>query len=136
MFKSDKYTSEAVAKEEKETILTRTTDFEGKVKADGPVRIYGIFNGEIETAGTVIVGKAAMVTATIAAKDVAVAGTLRGNVTAARRMEIFAGGKVYGNITCASLRIEEGAFFSGQSLMGEKEGEHPLFKAPPGAEGV
>ncbi|MBI2908144.1 MAG: polymer-forming cytoskeletal protein [Chloroflexi bacterium] len=130
MFKGDGYTAEAVANEGKETILTRTTDFEGKLKADGPVKIYGMFNGEIETAGTVVVGKAAMVTATISAKDVAVAGTVRGNVTAAGRLEIFSGGKVYGNIASAALRIEEGGLFSGQSLMQEQRAESQLFKAP------
>ncbi|MFH1486213.1 MAG: polymer-forming cytoskeletal protein [Chloroflexota bacterium] len=130
MFKGDGASIEAVTKEGKETILARTTDFEGKLKADGEVRIYGIFNGEIETAGTVVVGKAAVVTATVTAKNVTIGGTVKGNMTASGRVEILSGGKVYGNIASSSLKIDEGALFSGQSMMEAKEGGQPLFKSP------
>jgi cytoskeletal protein CcmA (bactofilin family) len=101
----------------RETILAQNSSFSGTLKCEGPVRVYGVFEGIIETAGTLIVGKFAKVTANILAHEVGVAGTVVGNITALDRVEIYSGGKVYGDVEADSLRIDDGGIFSGQSTM-------------------
>ncbi|MBI4300858.1 MAG: polymer-forming cytoskeletal protein [Chloroflexi bacterium] len=113
-----------------ETIINRDTSFQGTVKSGSGIRIYGTFEGEIETTGTLIIGKSAQVVAAINAHDIGVAGTVRGNLSAKGRVEMFAGGKVYGDIEAASLRIEEGALFVGQSLMKDRSSQPYLIEAP------
>ncbi|MBI2888245.1 MAG: polymer-forming cytoskeletal protein [Chloroflexi bacterium] len=121
MFKSDPLAQAANVVDHSETIFTRNTSFSGTLKSDGDIRIYGAFEGEIETAGMLIVGKAARVVASISAHDVGIAGTVVGNITAVDRLEIYAGGRVYGDVVAGALRIEDGAIFSGQSTMREAD---------------
>src|SRR5687768_14609001 len=80
----------------RETVFSNNTSFSGTLKSDKPVRIYGAFDGTIEAAGPVIIGKTARVLASITAHDVGVAGIVIGNIVVAERLEIYAGGKVYG----------------------------------------
>jgi len=116
MLKKKRYDAAAPV-ESKETVITKTTSLEGSLKAEGAVRILGVMEGQIEVAGAVIIGPEARVQANVQAHHVAVAGVLKGNVKATDHVEILAGGSVYGDIAAPSLRIEEGAFFSGQSVM-------------------
>lgn len=119
--------SEATAEGHGETVISRETNLQGTIKSDGMMRIFGTFEGQIETAGTLIIGEHAQVVADIVAQNVAVAGMLKGNIHASGRIEILAGGRVYGDIVTSSLRIEEGAFFTGLSQMeGHQMGIAPL----------
>ena len=129
MFKRGSSTENLISREEEETIIGSTTDFHGVLKSDGLVRIYGVLEGEIETAGTVVIGKSAKVIASITAQNVSVAGAVKGNITAAGRMEIFTGGKVFGNVVAAALLIEDGGIFSGQSIMRGQNAEQLFLEA-------
>lgn len=100
-----------------ETVITRTSTVTGTIRTDGDIRIYGSFEGDIETAGAVTIGRAARVSAQISAKDVIVIGTLAGNIHAMGRVEILAGGRVLGDIASVALRIEDGGLFSGRSIV-------------------
>lgn len=114
-----------------ETVFTRNCGFNGVLKTDGPVRIYGMFEGEIETTGPLVIGKSAHVTATIVAHDVGVAGTVTGNINAVGRVEIFSGGRVYGDVVARALKIDGGGVFSGHSIMREDEPDTALILARP-----
>ncbi len=117
-----------------DTVFTRNASFTGNLKTDGAVRIYGVFEGTIETAGPLVVGKSARVTATIVAHDVGVVGTVYGNISAAGKVEIYRGGRVYGDIDARALRIEDGGIFSGHSTMKEDEPNPYLLQGPPPAQ--
>ncbi|MFQ6057488.1 MAG: polymer-forming cytoskeletal protein [Anaerolineae bacterium] len=105
-----------------ENVIGATANFNGHLKADGGIRIDGVFEGTVETAGNVIVGEGAQVMADITARNVSVAGVVKGNINATGRLEILATGKVWGDIAVASFLIDEGGFFRGQSVMqGEPE---------------
>lgn len=100
-----------------ETIIGPTADFNGHLKSDGGIRIEGTFEGLIESAGNIIVGESAKVLADISARNVSVAGSVKGNVTANGRLEILSTGRVWGDIHVTSFLIDEGGVFRGQSLM-------------------
>ena len=104
-----------------ETVITRTASLRGTIKSDANVKILGTFEGTIDAAGLVMVGPDGSVTADINARHIAVAGIVRGNITAAGRVEILTGGEIHGDVASSSLRIEEGALFSGRSTMTVEE---------------
>ena len=100
-----------------ENVLGPNTSFQGHMRSDGNVRVDGVFEGSIETAGNVIIGPSARVMADIIANAVQVWGAVRGNVTAQGRLEILPSGRVWGDIRVASLLIDEGGVFRGQCSM-------------------
>jgi len=112
-----------------ENVLGVNTTLTGHLKSDGNVRIDGVFVGEIETAGNVILGEHAKVEANITANAVQVWGAVKGNITASSRLEILSTGRVWGDIMVASLLIDEGGIFRGQSAMGSGE-ERFLIEGP------
>ena len=126
MFGNNKSPSLDMIKGDGETAVSKTTNFEGNLKSDGAVRIYGHFRGQIETAGSLIIGKSAEVHANVKARNVAIGGLIHGNIDAKGKVEIFSGGRVYGDIDSYALCIEEGAIFSGRSQMRDKVEERVL----------
>jgi cytoskeletal protein CcmA (bactofilin family) len=115
-----------------ETVVGSTTSIEGAViKSDGNIRLDGSVEGQVEAAGTVIVGKTGRVMASIHARQVFVAGAVKGDVEAPGGLEITSTGKVFGNITVGSLQIEQGGIFRGQSFMGGEGVQEPLLLEAP-----
>jgi cytoskeletal protein CcmA (bactofilin family) len=133
--RKEKPPARALGGEKIETLIGTTADFNGHLKSDGGVRVDGTFEGLIETAGNVLIGESAKVLADITARNVQVAGAVRGNVTASGRLEILATGRVWGDIHVSSFMIEEGGVFRGQSLM-QAQDEPLLIEAPRAGEPV
>ncbi len=104
-------------KDEINAFLGVNTEFEGKLSFTGAVRVDGRFKGEIITKGTLIVGELAVIESNVYASHIIVNGEIRGNVTAEKRMEIHASGKVSGNIETPVLVINEGVVFNGNCSM-------------------
>ena len=90
----------------------------GKLVFEGPVRIEGHVEGEISAQDHLVIGEGAVVNAQIIGASVIVHGRVTGDVTAKKRLEIRAPGKLFGNITTPSLVIHEGVVFEGQCSMG------------------
>ncbi|MBW2170077.1 MAG: polymer-forming cytoskeletal protein, partial [Deltaproteobacteria bacterium] len=91
--------------------LGKDTDFEGKLSFSGTVRVDGLFKGEIFTEGTLIVGETAVIQSDIHASRIIISGEVRGNISAAKRIEMLASGRVFGNIQAPTLTMDEGAIF-------------------------
>ena len=116
-----------------ENVIGPTATFVGELKCDGGVRIDGVFQGNLESMGNVIVGETAKVAADIIGRNISISGAVKGNVSASGRLEILSTGIVWGDIDVASFLIDEGGVFSGRSEMpvefeplliaGEKEPE-------------
>ncbi|MFQ5341156.1 MAG: polymer-forming cytoskeletal protein [Anaerolineae bacterium] len=104
-----------------ENVIGPSADFSGELKADGGIRIDGVFEGAVESQSNVIVGEGARVVADVSAFNITVAGSVKGNVKAVGRLEILSTGRVLGDVLVGSLLIEEGGVFHGQSLMDEDE---------------
>jgi len=118
--------------EEITAFLGRGTEFEGKLIFEGSVRIDGVFNGQIYTKGTLVIGETAKIRAEIDAKSLIISGEVYGDLKASQRVEIHAPGKLYGNINTPVLVIEEGVIFEGNCKMTtEEEKEEALEVAEP-----
>ena len=106
-----------------DTLIGAGTEFEGTLKTRAGLRIEGQFKGTIDCQGDIVIGKGGIVRSQVSARNVTIAGKLFGEVTARERLTILAPGEMEGNITAATLVIEDGARFNGTSRMnrGEKE---------------
>lgn len=104
------------------SILGSGCKFTGDVDAKGTIRIDGEFQGKIVATEGVIVGKTGIVRGEIHSTNVAITGTVEGNIIAKRKVELESGAKLIGDVESMSLVIEDGVFFEGKSKM-RKEGE-------------
>jgi len=107
---------EAPVPETIETLIGPTANFVGDLKSEGGVRIEGVLEGSLETAGNLVVGEKARIVADITAHNVSVAGTIQGDITA-NRVEVLSSGKVWGNVTVNSFLLDEGGFIQGEIRM-------------------
>ena len=104
-------------KEEMNAFLGEGTEFEGKLSFTGSVRLDGRFKGEILSEGTLVVGDSASIEGEIDVSEIIVSGEIKGSITASKRIEIHAPGKVFGNIQAPVVIIEEGVIFEGTCKM-------------------
>ena len=102
--------------------LGKDTEFEGRLSFSGAVRIDGSFKGEVFSEGTLIVGETAKMDSDIQAAHIIISGEVHGNITAEKRLEVHAPGRIIGNIQCPTITIDEGVVFEGNCRM-EKQGE-------------
>jgi len=94
----------------------------GKLSFATPTRIEGKLKGEVRASDLLVVGPQAVVQANVQAEKLVVLGEIRGQVLGANRIEICAGGKLYGDIETKALVVHEGATFEGRSKMGYELG--------------
>ncbi len=87
----------------------------GQISGNEDLHIEGKVNGPISLGGhRLTVGHSAEVTADVAVGDIIVHGKVNGNIRAIKRLEIKKDGSVTGELTTASIVIEDGAHFSGK----------------------
>jgi cytoskeletal protein CcmA (bactofilin family) len=99
-----------------ETVLGATSVAEGKLHCESNVRLDGTFSGTLEITGNVLVGETAKINADINAHHIAIAGTVRGNVSG-QRVQLLRTARVWGDIQATSLTTEDGAFIEGKVKM-------------------
>lgn len=98
--------------------LGKGTRVVGKLSFEGPARIEGTVEGEISAQDTLTIGESAVVKAQITGSTVVIQGRVTGDVSARKRLEVRAPGRLLGNIATPSLVIHEGVVFEGQCTMG------------------
>jgi len=88
--------------------------FRGELSGEGDFRILGKFEGEINVTGRVLVGEGAEVDANISAAAIVIAGVVRGNLSAATRVEILPSGVLTGTLRTGSFAAADGASVKGE----------------------
>ena len=79
------------------------------------LHIDGVFNGEIHSSNVVTIGKCGIVKCEVTAHKLIVAGQFFGNADC-ESIELLSSGKIEGQLTAASLTIDSGGSFQGQSI--------------------
>ena len=92
------------------------------LSAEGAFRIDGTVEGSVESRAAVVVGESGVVRGIVRGTDVVVAGTVVGDVICSGHLEILAKGRIEGDISAKSMRIETGGVFRGTSSMGGEAG--------------
>jgi cytoskeletal protein CcmA (bactofilin family) len=109
-----------------ESILGPGLHYSGSLSGAGGARIEGSFDGKIKLGGPLVIAEGAKVTCEhIEASAVSVAGTVKGNITAAK-VELLATGRIYGDLITTAFSSEEGAFLRGQIVMQDQAPEAEL----------
>ncbi len=99
-----------------ETVLGSSCVVDGSLECNGNIRLDGQFTGTLHITGNVLVGEKAIINADIFADNIAIAGTVRGNVGGSR-VQLLRTSKVFGDISAKRLTTEEGAVIDGKVSM-------------------
>lgn len=99
-----------------ETVLGANSTMKGELRSQANVRLDGTFEGSLQIDGNVLVGETAKITADINAKNISVAGAVRGNING-NKIQLLRTGRVWGDILATALTTEEGAFIDGKITM-------------------
>jgi len=88
---------------------------EGKVISTQDLTIDGAVEGTIELGNHgLTIGSAAKIKADLVAQTITISGTVTGNVTATRVVDLRATGSVEGDISAPSLAMADGAVINGK----------------------
>jgi cytoskeletal protein CcmA (bactofilin family) len=114
--------SESLARDIKEGTLTgfvgNGTTLTGEANFKGMLRVDGGLSGRVSSAdGTLIVSTNGRVDANVEVAVAQIFGTVNGDITATKRIEMGRVAKVTGNIQTPALVIEQGALFEGSCRM-------------------
>ena len=75
--------------------------------------VNGELSGELELNHRLTIGPKGKVEAGVKAKEVIIAGSVKGNVDASERITLRAGANLVGDVKTAGIVIEDGAYFKG-----------------------
>ncbi|MBN1520026.1 MAG: polymer-forming cytoskeletal protein [Spirochaetales bacterium] len=100
------------------TVLGPTTSLSGTLSFESNLMIRGQFEGDIDAKGALYIDEGATVNAgRIRAVSIFVAGSVRGNLEAADKVELKPNAQIRGNVRAARLRIADGVIFEGRCEM-------------------
>ena len=106
------------------SILGEGTNWKGEITGKGGIRIEGLFEGEIDLDGLIIVSRTGRVESELIKADtVIIGGSVRSDIEA-NRVEIRSTGKVWGDVKAARFTTEEGAYLRGKIQMEEESPEN------------
>lgn len=109
-----------------ETVLGVNSTFEGEFQSSANVRIDGTLTGTLDINGNVLIGETANIKADVNARNLSIAGAVRGNING-KKVQILRTGRVWGDIRATALTTEEGAFIDGKiTMVGHEAGKTEL----------
>ncbi len=114
-----------------QAVIGRSIILKGELSANEDLLIEGQFEGAVNLQDHCLtVGTNGKVKAEINARQVVILGSVNGNVSAREKIEVRRSGNVIGDLTAASVSIEEGAYFKGSiDILREGKGEEPRIVA-------
>jgi len=100
-----------------DTVIGTEAHLEGRIAAEGTIRIHGSVQGELVSSETIVIEERGRVTGTITAAQVVVAGQMEGQVRGNGRVELRSTARMRGELHADVLVIQEGAAFEGRASM-------------------
>ena len=82
---------------------------EGTIRSEGSIRIDGSFNGDIHTAGRLVIGKSGRVEGRVDCMDCEPEGLVLGELRVAGLLSLKASSRVDGEIQYGRMAVEAGA---------------------------
>ncbi|MCR5010358.1 MAG: polymer-forming cytoskeletal protein [Clostridia bacterium] len=114
---SDNTNMVSLSSEVIETVIGGQTRFKGNVKTNKPIRIDGVFEGDIDSTNLVLITESGRVKGNIKCSELQLKGTGEGTAHCTELMQFAATGSFAGDITVGSLITVPGAFFNGSCRM-------------------
>ena len=97
-----------------EVIISQNTAINGNISINGCTRIDGVIDGTLAVDNDLFIGESGNIRATVYAKNATISGQKTGNISCKERWELTSNAKVFGDIKCTTLIIDEGAIFRGK----------------------
>jgi cytoskeletal protein CcmA (bactofilin family) len=114
MPESNRRESSASASAQMQAIIGRSIILKGELSANEDLLIEGQFEGTVNLQDHCLtIGSNGKVKAEVQARQVVILGSVNGNINAREKIEVRKSGNVTGDLTSASIAIEEGAYFKG-----------------------
>jgi cytoskeletal protein CcmA (bactofilin family) len=113
------------------TIIADDLEIKGTIKFKSSVMLKGIFEGEIQSEGLLVVGPTARVAATITTKILVSHGEITGNVTAGEQIVLKGTATHNGDVKAPFITIESGAVFNGAATMERRQEAEKSLSAEP-----
>jgi cytoskeletal protein CcmA (bactofilin family) len=101
-----------------ETVIGDGTRISGEIKVDGDIRVDGEVEGLLTVSGNVAVGRSGVVKADVESTNAEISGRVVGKISARERVVLLGASRLEGDVQAASFKIEDGAFFQGNCVMG------------------
>lgn len=100
--------------------IVEGTTFEGNIQSDSNIRIDGVFNGDLNTSGRLVIGSNGKLKGNIACADCEVEGRIDGQLHAKGKVSLKSTARVEGEVFYGQLAIESGAELSGTCYINTK----------------
>ena len=107
------------------------TTIKGNFECSENFLVEGAVEGNLNSHGTIILGKDAVVRGEVRAREAAVSGVVVGRIRCSDRLEIFESAKIIGTIQAPVLKMELGAQINGRVLMSSNTKEVELLPQSP-----
>ena len=101
----------SVDENEIDTVLAEDFNFNGTLNFDKSLMIKGHLTGDVNATGDLYIDEGAVVEARVKANIVSLKGTVKGDILADTRVELFASASVDGDITAPDIVMESGCRF-------------------------
>jgi len=88
--------------------------FVGDCETEATLRVDGTVEGSIRAGKSVVITRSGIVTGDVSSADAVVAGTVRGSVTCASRLEFESTGRIDGEVRAPRMQIGDGAIINGR----------------------
>jgi cytoskeletal protein CcmA (bactofilin family) len=102
-------------------IVGENIHIRGSIEGDEDLVVRGRVEGSVRVTGAVTVEDGAWVAADIAAREVTVYGSVRGNISAVEQIEVTRSARIAGDAVAPNVIVEAGAAFRGRIEMGDPE---------------
>ena len=99
------------------------TTIKGNLECNENFLVEGAVEGKLNSNGTIVLGKDAVVRGEVRAREVAVSGIVVGRIRCSDRLEIFDSAKIIGTIQAPVLKMEPGAQVNGRIVMSRSSEE-------------
>ena len=94
-------------------VIGSSMQIKGEIRSHEELVVDGEVEGVLESASSITVGPNGKVKANIRAREVAIFGSVRGNVEVTEKLAIRDKGSLIGDIKTAGISIDDGAYFKG-----------------------
>ncbi|MBA1335054.1 MAG: hypothetical protein HPY66_0676 [Firmicutes bacterium] len=103
-----------------DTLIGKSSNFKGNMNASGTVRIEGVFEGELNIEGDIVVGETGKIIGNVNATNAHVSGKVEGNLKVKGQVHLTSSSSVDGDVEVGNFVVDEGAVFTGRCIMGNK----------------
>ena len=117
MSQQNGYESTSISTDTIETIIGANTVFKGNVTTDNPIRIDGIFEGEISSTSLIVISATGKLSGTVECNEMQLYGHADGTILCRELLNIKSEAVCQGDVTTKNLVTVEGSVLDGTCKM-------------------